>query len=124
MKGGCVRVKQSIKKFDVVLVNFGVNVGSEQDGERPAIVVQNDIGNYHSPTTLVMPCTTAKGKHHIPTHTPIRKGRGTGLKENSIVLGECMRQVSEERIIKLLGRITDEKEQLAIKEVYFSNWGE
>lgn len=35
-----------------------------------------------------------------------------------------MRQVSEERIIKLLGRITDEKDQLAIKEVYFSNWGE
>ena len=124
MKGGYGGMKQTIKKFDVVLVDFGVNVGSEQEGERPAIVVQNDIGNYHSPTTLVMPCTTAKGKHRIPTHTPIRKGRGTGLKENSIVLGECIRQVSEERIIKLLGRITDEKEQFAIKEVYFSNWGE
>ena len=54
MKGGCVRVKQSIKKFDVVLVDFGENIGSEQDGKRPAIVVQNDIGNYHSPTTLAM----------------------------------------------------------------------
>ncbi len=63
-----------------------------------------------------MPCTTAKGKHCIPTHTPIRKGRGTGLKENSMVLGECMRQVSEERIIKLLGRITDEKTNLLLKK--------
>lgn len=117
-------MKRDIRKFDVVLVNFGSDfVGSEQGGTRPAIVIQNDKGNLYSSTTLVMPVTT-KTKHNLPTHTSIKKGRGTGLEKDSVVLAECLRQVSEERIVKVLGSVTSAIEKNGIKTAYYANFGE
>lgn len=115
----------NLKRFDVVLVNFGKNViDSEQGGIRPAIIIQNDIGNYHSNTTIVMPLTTKIKNINQPTHTLIRKGKDKGLKEDSIALGECLRQISEKRIIKYLGKISDKTEKIKIKCVYDANFGE
>ena len=114
-----------LRRYDVVLVNFGDNVmDSEQAGTRPAVVIQNDIGNVHSPTTIVMPLTTQQKNLRQPTHTLIRKGRDKGLKYDSIVLGECLRQISKNRIEQYLGRITDQKEQNEIRRVYNANFGE
>ncbi len=112
-----------IKRFDVILVDFGTNIGSEQQGVRPAVVIQNDKGNEFSPCTIVMPITTKKQKNKIPTHTPIRKGRGTGLYEDSIILGECMRQISKQRILKILGNVSDTNDQNAIKSIYYNSFG-
>lgn len=114
---------KQIKRFDIILVDFGNNIGSEQDGIRPAVVIQNDKGNEFSSCTIVMPITSKKTKNKIPTHTPLNKGRGTGLHEDSIVLGECMRQISKQRIIKILGSVSDLKDQNAIKTIYYNNFG-
>ena len=52
-----------LKYLDVILVDFGKEVvGSEQGGIRPAIVVQNNVGNKYSNTTIVMPCTSQMKK--------------------------------------------------------------
>lgn len=113
-----------VKKYDIVLVDFKWAVGSEQAGIRPAVVVQNGSGNYFSTTTLVMPMTTSMTKSKLPTHTPIKCREETGLRVDSIVLGECVRQISEQRIIRTLGCIMDESERQEIKRVYYANFGD
>lgn len=114
---------KELKRFDIILVNFGNEfIGSEQGGIRPAIVVQNDIGNYYSSTTLVMPLTTKIKNINQPTHTILKKQNG--LSENSMVIGEGIRQISKERIIKFLGTLSDEKEMNNIRKVYYANFGE
>lgn len=116
---------RELKRFDVVLVDFGDNViDSEQGGIRPAIIVQNDIGNLHSTTTIVMPFSTKIKNIKQPTHTLIAKGVKKGLREDSIVLGECLRQISKKRIEKFLGKISDPMEKEEIKRVYYANFGE
>lgn len=115
---------QNLKKFDVVLVDFGNNMDSEQSGTRPAIILQNDVGNLYSSTTLVVPLTSQHKSLNQPTHTLIRKGVEKGLVKDSIVLAECLRQVSEKRIKKYLGRISDNIEQKEIRRAYEANFGE
>lgn len=116
---------QKLRQYDVVLVNFGENVmDSEQSGTRPAVVVQNDVGNFFSSTTIVIPMTSKHKNLNQPTHTLIKKGMNKGLSDDSVVLGECLRQVSERRIIQLLGRISDTNEQNAIRRCYEANFGE
>lgn len=116
---------RELKRFDIVLVDFGDNViDSEQGGIRPAIVIQNDVGNLYSTTTIVMPFSTKIKNIKQPTHTLILRGTEKGLKENSIVLGECLRQISKRRIKKYLGKISDPLEKKEIKRVYDANFGE
>lgn len=120
-------MKIKFEKFDIVMVDFGDNtIGSEQGGKRPAIIVQNDIGNHFAATTIVIPFSTKLKKINQPTHTLIKKGRGTGLVKDSIVLCECIRNISELRIEKYLGKITSMDDKRAIKIACDANfmWGD
>ena len=113
------------KRYDIVQADLSGTVGSEQGGIRPVLIIQNDIGNLHSPTTIVMPFSTKIFKNsNQPTHTLIRKSADTGLKMDSILLGEQMRVISNERIKKKIGSITDEYEKSEIRRVYNANFGE
>ena len=90
----------TLKRFDVVLVDFGSDViGSEQGGIRPALVIQNNIGNLHSDTTIVMPCTSKKKNLFQPTHTLLKRSRKSGLTTDSVLLGECIRQISKSLLL-------------------------
>lgn len=116
-------MRRELRQFDVVLVDFGEDViDSEQGGIRPAIIIQNDVGNIYSTTTIVMPFSKKIKNIKQPTHTLIFKGTDKGLTRDSIVLGECLRQVAERRIIRYLGRISDLKEKKEIKRVYNAVW--
>lgn len=77
----------------------------------------------YSITTLVMPLTKQIKKHNQPTHTLLRKSQTNGLTVDSMVLGECLRQISEKRIIKYIGSITKTLEKREIKRVYDANFG-
>lgn len=113
-----------LKQYDVVLVNFGAEtIDSEQSGKRPAVVIQNDTGNLFSKTTIVIPFTSKHKNLNQPTHALIKKGREKGLLCDSILLGECLRQVSERRIEQILGKITDTTEQNEVRRVYYANFG-
>lgn len=114
-----------VKRYDIVQADLSGTVGSEQGGVRPVLIIQNDIGNLHSQTTIVMPFSTKVYKNpNQPTHTLIKKSADTGLKMDSILLGEQMRVISNERIKKKIGAVTDVKEQNAIRKVYAANFGE
>ena len=117
-------MKENYKRFDVVLVDFGqVEFAGEQGGKRPALILQNDTGNHFSSTTLVVPLTS-KIKHlNQPTHLLFKRDEEKGLKVDSMVLGECLRQVSEQRIIKKLGYRSSMEDKRNIKRVYDANFG-
>ena len=110
--------------FDIVLVNFGqAEFDGEQGGIRPAVIIQNSLGNAFSGTTIVIPFTT-KIKHlNQPTHALFCKGQG-GLKQDSMLLGECLRQVSKERIMGKVGKFTELSDKREIKRAYDANFGE
>lgn len=117
-------MRNNYKRFDIVLVDFGKDiVGSEQGHTRPALIIQNDQGNIHSSCTIVLPFSTQIKKINQPTHTLIKSGKNKGLAKDSVLLGECVRQISEKRIIQYLGRITDKYEQAEVKRVYLANFG-
>lgn len=114
-----------VRRYDIVQADLSGSVGSEQGGIRPVLIIQNDVGNLHSLTTIVMPFSTKVFKNpKQPTHTLIRSSADTGLKEDSILLGEQMRVISAKRIIKKIGCVTDAREQKEIRRVYEANFGE
>ena len=78
--------------------------GSEQRGKRPVLILQNDIGNKHSPTTIVAPITSSMKKKFLPVHVPIESNR---LYKNSMVLCEQVQVIDKSRLGKLLCRISD-----------------
>lgn len=88
---------------EIFLVDFKEQVGSEQAGLRPAIVVQNEIGNMHSPTTIVCPITS-KVKSNIITHVPLKATEGN-IKMDSTILCEQIRVIDKTRLKRKLGEI-------------------
>ena len=118
-------MQANYRKFDIVMVDFGTDtIGSEQGLTRPALIIQNDVGNSFSSCTIVMPISHVLKGLHIPTHALIRKGSEKGLKVDSVLLGEQIRVISEKRIIKKIGSVTDKNEQREIRRVYAANFGE
>ena len=78
-------------------------VGSEQSGERPVIILQNNIGNLHSPTTIIAPLT-AKHKPKLPTHILLTQ-KDCGIKLDSTVLLEQQRCIDKTRLKRKLGEL-------------------
>ena len=94
-----------IHRGDIYLVDLRDATGSEQGGIRPAIVVQNEVGNKHSPTTIVCPLTS-KQKKQIETHVMLTPS-DCGVRENSTVLCEQVRTIDKERLLKKLGELNN-----------------
>ena len=88
---------------EVWLVNWNPARGSEQAGRRPALVIQNDIGNEKAPTTIV---AAISGSVRIyPMNVPVNPPEG-GLDQPSIIKTSQILTVSKERLEKRLGRLT------------------
>jgi len=104
MPGRCTR-------GTVIEINLDPAVGHEIRKSRPCLVVQNDIGNRFSPTTIVVPIS---GAEHVaklyPANVLLRKGEA-GLKKESVVLCNQIRSVDESRFGKTLGTVTSETMQ-------------
>ena len=113
-----------IRRYDIVQADLGQVVGSEQGGIRPVLIVQNDTGNIFSSCTIIMPLSSKLKSLNQPTHTLIKRSIDTGLKTDSVLLGEQMRVISNQRIIKKIGTVTDKLEQMEIRRVYQANFGE
>lgn len=91
------------KRGDIVWVDFGECKGSVQGGVRPALVTQNDKGNYYSPTIQVAPLTS-KSKTNLPTHMQLDERCGLSCK--STVLFEQSRVIDiNEQVLKYIGHI-------------------
>lgn len=111
----------NIRRFDIVEVMLPEGTGSEQAKKRPCIVVQNDVGNKFSPTTIVMPLTHVIKNTYLPTHTLIAKEDATGLRVASMLEGEQNRVIDKSRITRKLGRITSVDTKIEVVKVCFAN---
>ena len=111
-----------LKMFDIVYADFSNSkIGSEQSGIHPYVVIQNNTGNKYCPTVLGMSLTSVLKKEYMPTHCIIHKTKENGLKNDSMLLGETLTQISKDRIINKIGSITDENTQNDILNVYIAN---
>lgn len=94
-----------IKKGDIYYAMLNPVIGSEQDGKRPVVVIQNNLANKHSPTVIIAPITTILKKLYIPTHIVI--GKNNFLKKDSTILVEQVRVIDKSRIITFLGKLDE-----------------
>jgi len=87
-----------IKRGEIYFADLGnCNVGSEQSGTRPVLIVQNNIGNRFSPTVIVACITSKIFKNTIPTHVRLDKGI-YGLDEDSLILCEQIKTLDKTRL--------------------------
>lgn len=96
-----------IQKGDILVVMLNPAVGSEQSGTRPVVVIQNNIGNKYSPTTIIA-TITSQDKADLPTHVEIKDYKSCGLDKPSIILLEQICTIDKSRILKKLNRVDEE----------------
>jgi mRNA interferase MazF len=94
------------KRGEVWVVNFSPGRGSEQKGHRPALIIQNDVGNQYAATTIVAAITTTLKKYPVTVLIPEGKAR---LKDNSMVNLAQVLTIDKERLAKKLGYLDQEK---------------
>ena len=88
-----------IKRGDMFYADLSPVVGSEQGGVRPVLIIQNDVGNKHSPTVIAAAITSQTGKTKLPTHIEIEPEQ-SGLKAESVVLTEQIRTIDKKPLKK------------------------
>jgi mRNA interferase MazF len=91
-----------VKKGEIYYADLSLNIGSEQGGVRPVIIIQNDIGNFYSPTTIVAPITSRFKKNMMPTHIRIKSDC---LPKKSIVMLEQIRTIDKSRLTEKVGEV-------------------
>ena len=96
----------NIKRGDIFYADLSPVVGSEQGGLRPVLIVQNDVGNKHSPTVIAAASTSKLGKTKLPTHIDI-PGVQVGLTKDSVILLEQMRTIDKKRLKEKMGHLDD-----------------
>ena len=96
----------NIKRGEIYYADLSPVVGSEQGGVRPVLIVQNDIGNRHSPTVIAAAITSQREKAKLPTHIEVR-GETCGLAKNSVVLLEQIRTIDKRRLKEHMGTLDD-----------------
>ena len=92
---------------EIYLVSFDPTIGAEIRKTRPAIVLQNNVANEYSPITIVAAITTQFDTQLYPTEVLICSPEG-GLTNDSVVLLNQIRSIDRRRLIKRIGKVTDE----------------
>lgn len=96
-----------IKRGEIYFAQLNPVIGSEQGGIRPVLVVQNDIGNQYSPTTIVLAITSQINKAKLPTHVELKADK-FGLDKDSVILGEQIRTIDKSRLKQRIAFLDDE----------------
>lgn len=102
---------------EIWLVNFDPTIGAEIKKTRPALIIQNDVSNKHSPITIVAAITSKYDEKLYPTEVFIAENEA-GLTQDSVVLLNQIRSIDRRRLIKRIGQINEKtlkKIDLAIK---------
>ena len=98
---------EQVRRGDIFYADLSPVVGSEQGGTRPVLIVQNDMGNRHSPTVIAAAITSQMNKARLPTHIELM-GPSVGLTKNSVVLLEQIRTIDKRRLREHMGRVDGE----------------
>jgi len=97
----------NVRRGEIYYAELNPVIGSEQGGTRPVLIIQNDIGNQYSPTTIVAAITSQIQKAKLPTHVEIDEKKG-GLEKDSVILLEQIRTIDKSRLKKKLALLDDE----------------
>ena len=95
-----------IKRGDIFYADLRPVVGSEQGGIRPVLIIQNDIGNKHSPTVICAAITSKMNKAKLPTHVEMDTKRCDMIKD-SVILLEQLRTIDKMRLKEKICHIDD-----------------
>lgn len=94
---------QKVNRGDLYYADLNPVVGSEQGGVRPVVILQNNIGNKYSPTTIVAAITSKQNKNPMPTHVFVSKRQD--LPMNSVILLEQIRTLDKKRLQSKIGSL-------------------
>lgn len=93
----------NIRRGQIYYADLSPVVGSEQGGLRPVLIIQNDIGNSHSPTVIAAAITSRQTKHKLPTHIDFSEI----LSKDSVVLLEQIRTLDKRRLKQCMGEVSE-----------------
>ena len=100
------QTRHPLRRGDIFFADLSPVIGSEQGGQRPVVVVQNDVGNQHSPTVIIAPITAKISKPKLPTHVGLPASiETTGVSRDSVILTEQIRTIDKHRLQDKLGFI-------------------
>ena len=97
-----------IKRGEIYFADLSPDVGSEQGGIRPVLVIQNDVGNKYYPTVIVCAITSQLSKAKLPTHIEL-SSEDYHLPKNSVVLLEQIRTLDKRRLKEKITTIDERK---------------
>lgn len=110
-----------VKRGDIYYADLGATTGSEQGGERPVLIIQNNVGNLYSPTVIIAAITSRNKKSSIPTHIELQE-KDYGLTKNSTILLEQIRTIDRTRLKYKMGHL-DEKMMEEVNKTIFISLG-
>jgi len=93
------------RRGEIYLVEFDPARGHEVQKTRPAVIIQNDIGNRHSPVTIVAAITSKRSPTPYPVEVVVAPHRRNGLALPSAILLSQIRSMDRERLVKRLGAV-------------------
>ena len=103
-----LKLNLPIRRGDIYYADLSPVIGSEQGGIRPVLVIQNDVGNRHSPTVIVAAITGFPNKKYIPKHLCLHIDTDYQGYE-SMVLLEQLRTLDKSRLERYAGNVGTEK---------------
>ena len=96
-----------IRRGDVYYADLRPVIGSEQGGIRPVLIIQNDVGNRHSPTVICAAITSRMNKAKLPTHVELNRGSCDMIRD-SVILLEQVRTIDKQRLKEKICHIDGE----------------
>ncbi|MGN0333029.1 MAG: type II toxin-antitoxin system PemK/MazF family toxin [Lachnospiraceae bacterium] len=96
-----------VRRGDIYYADLSPVVGSEQGGIRPVLIIQNDVGNKHSPTVICAAITSRMNKAKLPTHVEL-DARKCQIVKNSVILLEQVRTIDKQRLKSLVCHLDKE----------------
>ena len=91
------RENMMIRRGDIYYADLRPVIGSQQGGIRPVLIIQNDVGNKHSPTVICAAITSKMNKAKLPTHVELDSNRYDIVKD-SVILLEQLRTIDKKRL--------------------------
>ncbi len=99
-----------IRRGDIFYADLRPVVGSEQGGVRPVLIIQNDVGNKHSPTVICAAITSKMNKAKLPTHVEL-SAKQCDMVKDSVILLEQLRTIDKQRLREKICHIEGELQE-------------
>ena len=96
-----------MKRGDIFYADLRPVIGSEQGGIRPVLIIQNDVGNRHSPTVICAAITSKMNKAKLPTHIELNASK-YDMDKDSVILLEQLRTIDKKRLKEKIGHADED----------------